>query len=410
MPVCFCVYNVCGYNEKYNTILYREPILINKDYDSKYIIFFPGDYSSFFYNSIYTSFKLESKYECTDYCFSYEALFWVISHKYLYDHIIFIKPCTFYNYYATFSNFLPSPEIYSYENTGNIIERNSKENNKTTTNNNNMTATSAKHLLSLLISLNKKLTENKKKYINSNSMNNADNLRNTTNGDNSDTNETNSSSNDNFYKNVTKDKTSMEKKFVNDNFNNEYYSIYLKEKIKKKLVLIGFSKGCTVLISLLREAYKIDVFWSIVDSIFFLDPGFNKNTFNSNIESYSLEKISEYNLKIYIHSTLRQIIDESGSCIHKQLLNFINSLKKFNICVSSYLHYTNVQNSIKPLSLHFEILVDFFQDISTDLHTHPLLLNSHEKTEIKLCNNKKCKENFLFESWRNSSSFNDQIF
>ncbi|CRG99721.1 conserved Plasmodium protein, unknown function [Plasmodium relictum] len=407
MPVCFGVYNVCGFNKKYNTILYREPILINKDYDSKYIIFFPGDYSNFFSNSVYTSFILESTYECTSYCFSYEALFWVISRKYLYDHIIFIKPSTFYNYYATFSNFLQFPEISSNIVTGNIIEKNSQEHNKTTTyNNNDTSATCIKHLLCLLISLNEKLSENKKKKKNYNSNCNTNNVRNTFNSNINDSNEINNSD---IYKYATKDKTNKEEKFINDNYDNEYYSKYLKEKIKNKLVLIGFSKGCTVLISLLREANKMNFFWEKVDSIFFLDPGFNKNTFNSNIENNSLEKISEYNLKIFIHSTPRQITDESGVCIHKELLNFVNLLKKFHIYVSSYLHYTNIKKSINPFSLHFEILVDFSEDISADIHTDSLLLNPYEKIEIKLCKNKKCKENFLFENWR-ENSFLNQMF
>ncbi|SBT34687.1 conserved protein, unknown function [Plasmodium ovale wallikeri] len=420
MPICFSVHNVAGYNDKYNTILYREPILTREDYEIKYIVFFPGDYSNFFSNSIYTSLRFEPPCECTDYCYSYEALFWVISSKYLYDHIIFVKPSIFSNYFSTFSNFLNFPDISlgvtaqnrnghgSYEVKGDrdnlaqggrdmLIGRHVS--NETSTqcsyencaNNKIVAAKSIKHLLCLLLSLNKRLSENRKK-----------DRSNFHNGDSTDEGIPSSCTEgtevricnrcDKICEKWDEDKNCMnqhdnEKKSI-DQCAHVYINI--KEIIKSKLVLIGFSKGCTVLFSLLREANEGNFFLSHIDSIYFLDPGFNKKIYNTTIGNSALEKLAQSNLKIYIHSTPRQVVDETGTCIHDELANFLKVLKQFNIPISPFLHYINVEKLVNPLNLHFEILIDFLGDIYEDPKDTSPLLRSCKELQIVICRSKTC--------------------
>ncbi|SBS84559.1 conserved protein, unknown function [Plasmodium malariae] len=402
MPVSFCVYNVAGYNEKLNTILYREPILTNKNYESKYIIFFPGDYSNFFRNSIYTSFKLQSTYECTDYCYSYEALFWVISSKYLYDHIVFIKPSTFSNYFSTFSNFLNSSDISLSTNAKNVhansandregnISRTSKNsyqtNEESYTNNKTTQAQSTKHLLCLLLSLNKTLLGSQKKgttiSCNCSQMRDANMI-----GQQSTISESDIVSDTQICKNTDEEETRTSKNNIEEKPCNECNNINRKEGIKGKLILIGFSKGCTVLFSLLREAKEKFFFWSLIDSLYFLDPSFNKNIYNTNIENSALENLSQYNIKIYIHSTPRQIVDESGLYIHKELTNFLKLLRLFRICTFPYIHYTNVQKVVNPLCMHFEILIDFSEDIEKEADEHTPLLLCSKELNINFCQRK----------------------
>lgn len=348
MPVCFSVLNLRGYNDKYNTVLYREPIIENEDYEPKYVIFFPGDYSNFFTNSIYTSFKTAKDFECTTYCYSYEALFWVVSEKYLSDHLIFIKPSIFQNYFVHFSNFVN--DICILED-GTYIEHNTNLQSKE-----EVKEKAVSHLSSLLVSLNEELRKNNK-----------------------------------------------HKKEMTDTSNKNAKGDIIEET--HELILIGFSKGCSVLIALLNEMKeKYVLFWGNVKSILFLDPGFNKSVFRFSICEESLKTICKYKLKIIVHSTLRQIYDEHNSCIHKRVFDFLSMLKKWNIPVSSYLHYDYVNKSKSSISFHFEILTDFFEDI-TESSYYVFLLNlenaENDKNRESIEKNKvmKRKENFLFDGW-----------
>lgn len=349
MPVCFSVLNLRGYNNKYNTVLYREPIIENEGYDPKYVVFFPGDYSNFFTNSIYASFKTTKDFECTTYCYSYEALFWVVSEKYLSDHLIFIKPSIFQNYFVYFSNFVNDVCILE---DGTYIENDLKLQSEE-----EIEDKAVPHLSSLFVSLNEELR-----------------------------------------------KINKNRKHMTDILNKNAKDDIIEEKCE--MILIGFSKGCSVLIALLNETKeKYVLFWENVKSILFLDPGFNKSVFHFFICEESLKTICKYKLKLIVHSTLRQIYDEHNKCIHKRLYDFLTMLKKWHIPVSCYLHYDYVNKSKRSLSFHFEILTDFFEDI-TKSNYYVFLLNlentKNDKNKELVEKNKvvKRKENFLFDDWR----------
>ncbi|WBY59187.1 hypothetical protein Py17XNL_001205050 [Plasmodium yoelii yoelii] len=333
MPVCFSVHNITGINNLNNIILYREPILIDEKYENKYIIFFPGDYSNFFKNSIYTYYIYEPINECSDYCFSYEALFWVISSKYLYDHIIFIKPSVFVNCFSTFSNFInhnsgslnnnpqneTNPEIKHKINhkTNQNVVANSKTvtkilpKNKIETekceNDKYIDAKGIKHLLFILLSLNNDILKEKSEEDSS--------IHGFIKKQNDDT-----LVNNNFQKcgNMFQSDKTL------DNYDKCINNVINKNTIiRKKLILIGFSKGCSVLFSILREIYKAEFILEYIESLYFLDPGFNKQIYDTNIESNSLKVLSKYNLKIFIHSTPNQIFERNSMTVHKELINFI---------------------------------------------------------------------------------------
>ncbi|CAD2109492.1 hypothetical protein YYG_02426 [Plasmodium vinckei petteri] len=381
MPVCFCVHKVTGFNNMINIILYREPILIDKKYESKYIIFFPGDYSNFFKNTIYTYYAYESTNECSDYCFSYEALFWVISSKYLYDHIIFIKPSVFVNHFSTFSNFInddsvslsPTPQNETNHKSDKYID-----------------AKGIKHLLFILLSLN-------------------DNIIKERNGEDSSIHGSRSKQNDdtlvstNFQKSDNST-NSNEAKDIDSTVNNHKKCISniinIDTVIRKKLILIGFSKGCSVLFSLLREINKAEFILPYIESVYFLDPGFNKKIYNTYIEPNSLEILSKYNLKIFIHSTPNQIFERNSMTVHKELTNFITMLRNSNIPIFSYFHYINIGKSIDPINLHFEVLEDFSNRSLEKINNISPFINSCNKIGIICLENKKPIDKFLFQNWR----------
>ncbi|SOV11090.1 conserved protein, unknown function [Plasmodium gaboni] len=410
MPVCFSTFKICGYNEKYNTILYREPILTSKEYIKKYVIFFPGDYSYFFSNSVYTLFKTESTCECTNYCYSYEALFWILSQRYLYDYILFIIPSNFSNYFATYSNFLNPCDI-PLDN--NIYEQNkekgknsdslnmeNKINNKNVSFikneyiNSNIKAKSIKHLLCLLLSLNNEVLKN--------------DILNEKNFDKISNNHNNNNNNNNYIccdkplTNYLGDELKTEKNIYSKEKKN---NIFIKNIIKNKLVLIGFSKGCSVLFSLLRESYEGPFFWSYVDSIIFLDPGFNKKIYNINIEKKALEKLSQHKLKISVHCTPNQIMDNKSMNIHEEYINFVKMLKHINIYISTYIYYINVSKGLNPLTLHYEILIDYSEECSNicEEESTPLIVNGVHVTEIQYYKREKSLKDFFFDNWKKNS-------
>ncbi|SOV74035.1 conserved protein, unknown function [Plasmodium sp. gorilla clade G3] len=425
MPVCFSTFKICGYNEKYNTILYREPILTSEEYVKKYVIFFPGDYSYFFSNSVYTSFKIQSTCECTNYCYSYEALFWILSQRYLYDYILFIIPSNFSNYFATFSNFLNPCDIPLDNNIYELNKENEKNYNslnmenkinkknvsfiKNEYINSNIKAKSIKHLLCLLISLNNKvlhkdiLNEGHFQKINNNDNNNNNN-------NNNNDNKNNNSNNNNYYyiccdkplTNYLGDELKTEKNIYSKERKN---NIFMKNIIKNKLVLIGFSKGCSVLFSLLRESHEGTFFWSYVDSIIFLDPGFNKNIYNIKIEKNSLEKLSQHKLKISVHCTPNQIMDNRSMTIHEEYINFVKMLKDIHIYISTYIYYINVDKVLNPLTLHYEILIDYCEDFSKicEEESTPLIINGVHVTEIQYYKREKPLKDFFFNNWKKHS-------
>lgn len=359
MPVCFSILNVKGYKNKYNTVLYREPIIQKEDYKPKYVIFFPGDYSNFFANSIYTTFKTIKNYECTTYCYSYEALFWVVSAKYLSDYFIFIKPNTFESYFVHFTNFISESKLTK---DGKIVE-----NVLDQPTNIEGEETAVPHLICLLESLKTKLEEKGPKE-----------------------------------KNCTGEHTKEDTVTSYGDTNEKNYQI----------VLIGFSKGCSVLIALLNETKeKYYSFWKNVTSILFLDPGYNKMSFCFLINEECLEKIFQYKLKIIVHSTLRQIYDEQNKCIHKRVYGFLSMLQKWNILIPFYLHYGYIKHSVNSINHHFEILTDFFEDITDCLYyVFSVQLENaqiEEKEKFNMDERKKLKhkERFLFENWREHCIF-----
>ncbi|SCN61966.1 conserved protein, unknown function [Plasmodium chabaudi chabaudi] len=381
MPVCFCVHKVTGFNNMINIILYREPILIDKKYESKYIIFFPGDYSNFFINTIYTYYTCESANECSDYCFSYEALFWVISSKYLYDHIIFIKPSTFVNHFSTFSNFINDDPVSLSPSSQNEVDHKCDK---------YIDAKGIKHLLFILLSLN-------------------DNVIKERNGEDSSIHGSRNNQTDGTLvsANIQKcdnDTNSNKSKDIDSTVNNHKECISniinIDTVIRKKLILIGFSKGCSVLFSLLREINKADFILPYIESVYFLDPGFNKQIYNTNIESNSLEILSKYNLKIFIHSTPNQIFERNSMTIHKELTNFINMLRNYNIPIFSYFHYINIGKMIDPINLHFEVLEDFSNQSLEKINNISPFINSCNQIGIICLENKKPIDKFLFQNWR----------
>ncbi|KEG03470.1 conserved protein, unknown function [Plasmodium vinckei vinckei] len=375
MPVCFCVYKVTGFNNMINIILYREPILIDRNNESKYIIFFPGDYSNFFTNTIYTYYTYESTNECSDYCFSYEALFWVISSKYLYDHIIFIKPSVFVNHFSTFSNFINDDSISLSPTLQNEVNQKSDK---------YIDGKGIKHLLYILLSLNDNIIKERNRGDSSidgnGSKQNDDTLVST-----------------NFQKSGNaKDIDSTvdnHNKYINN-------AINIDMVIRKKLILIGFSKGCSVLFSLLREINKAEFILPYIESVYFLDPGFNKNIYNTHIEPNSLEILSKYNLKIFIHSTPNQIFERNSMTVHKELTNFITILRNSNIPIFSYFHYINIGKSIDPINLHFEVLEDFSNRSLEKINNITPFINSCNQIGIICLENKKPIDKFLFKNWR----------
>lgn len=169
--------------------------------------------------------------------------------------------------------------------------------------------------------------------------------------------------------------------------------------IKKKLILIGFSKGCSVLFSILREINKAEFILEYIESIYFLDPGFKKNIYNTNIESNSLKVISKYNLKIFIHSTPNQIFERNTMVVHKELKNFITMLKNYNINIFSYFHYINIEKMIDPINLHFEILEDFSNSFLEKINNISIFINSCNEIGIVCLENKKPIDKFLFQNW-----------
>ncbi|GAW80591.1 conserved protein, unknown function [Plasmodium gonderi] len=409
MPVCFSVHKLVGYNETHNIILYREPILVNKSYESKYIIFFPGDYSNFFTNSVYTSYKRESKNECTEYCYSYEALFWVISSKYLYDHIIFIKPCIFKNYFSMFANFLNEPDISISKDLKNVNTNTGKIQSKIGNVNpsdqncsqecyqNNAAnvlapAKGVKHLLCLLLSLNKELSgRNEMNSFFVSSIQSA-----------------NANGRDKFkwgapYGLGNQDGTDNHPGHDKSTFEDTHECKYTNEGTNHRLVLIGFSRGCSVLFSMMREAKDGHPFWSLIDSIYLLDPSFNKSIYNTDIENSALEEISEYGLKIFVHSTPHQISNKNEMNIHSELLNFLKKLRQHRICTFPYIHYTRNETFVNPLNLHFEILMDFLDDVFEDPNESSSLSKSCKEEGITLCKSKVSPKDFLFDNWKKNS-------
>ncbi|KYO02726.1 conserved protein, unknown function [Plasmodium reichenowi] len=435
MPVCFSTFKICGYNEKYNTILYREPILTSEEYVKKYVIFFPGDYSYFFSNSVYTSFKTESTCECTNYCYSYEALFWILSQRYLYDYILFIIPNDFSNYLATFSNFLNPCDIpldnniyelnRENENNYDVLNMENKINKKSVSFikneyiNSNIRAKGIKHLLCLLLSLNNEVLHkdilnegNFHKIINNENNYNDNNYNNDNNdnGNHNNNNINNNNNNKNYYY-ICCDKPLINylgnelKTEKNIYWKERKNNIFMKNIIKNKLVLIGFSKGCSVLFSLLRESHEGPFFWSYVDSIIFLDPGFNKNIYNINIEKNALEKLSQHKLNISVHCTPNQIMDNTSMNIHEEYINFVKILKDIHIYISTYIYYINVDTGLNPLTLHYEILIDYseeFSNISQEEST-PLIVNGVHVTELQYCKREKHLKDFFFDNWKKHS-------
>ncbi|ETB62163.1 hypothetical protein YYC_00788 [Plasmodium yoelii 17X] len=405
MPVCFSVHNITGINNLNNIILYREPILIDEKYENKYIIFFPGDYSNFFKNSIYTYYIYEPINECSDYCFSYEALFWVISSKYLYDHIIFIKPSVFVNCFSTFSNFINHNSESLNNNPQNEInpEINHKTNQNVVANSKTVTkilpknkietekcendkyidAKGIKHLLFILLSLNNDILKEKSEEDSS--------IHGFIKKQNDDT-----LVNNNFQKcgNMFQSDKTL------DNYDKCINNVINKNTIiRKKLILIGFSKGCSVLFSILREVNKAEFILEYIESLYFLDPGFNKQIYDTNIESNSLKVLSKYNLKIFIHSTPNQIFERNSMTVHKELINFITMLKNYNINIFSYFHYINIEQNINPINLHFEILEDFSNPFLEKINNISPFINSCNQMGITCLENKKPIDKFIFQNW-----------
>ncbi|GAB66104.1 hypothetical protein PCYB_082650 [Plasmodium cynomolgi strain B] len=358
MPICFSVHNLAGYNERCNTVLYREPIRTSKSYSSKYIIFFPGDYSNFFTNSIYTSFKLESTNECSDYCYSYEALFWILSSKYLYDHLVFIKPSIFTNHISSFSNFLNPSDISLSRYTHDVASSAKGSDHMNTGGTNPIDVVvpdkSVKHLLCLLVSLDERLSGGEGGHpasVNGTARDDCDGERTHTNahGESAQTDGPPPLS-----------------------------------PLKRRLVLIGFSRGCSVLFALMREAKEGQLLLSNVDSVYLLDPGFNKKIYNTEIESSALEKVTNKN----------------DVNIHSELLNFLKKLRQHGIGTFPYIHYIKNAKLVNHLNLHFEILVDFIDDVLEDPNESSSLSNFCKEQGITVCRSKTAVKDFLFENWK----------
>ncbi|CAA9987814.1 conserved protein, unknown function [Plasmodium knowlesi strain H] len=363
MPICFSVHNLAGYNERFNTVLYREPIRTSKSHTSKYIIFFPGDYSNFFTNSIYTSFKLESTNECSDYCYSYEALFWVISPKYLYDHLIFIKPSIFINHFSSFSNFLNPSDIslsrHDHLNTGGINSGNEV-----------VPAKSVKHLLSLLLSLDEQLSGGKEGHAAS-------------------------------FNDTPQADYHVEMAHTGAHgWSGQKDELPPRSSLKRRLCLIGFSRGCSVLFALMREANEGHLLLPYVDSMYLLDPGFNKKIYDTEIESRDLEKVAQFGLKIFLHSTPQQVTNRNDVNIHSELLNFLKKLRQHGIGTFPYIHYIKNAKLVNHLNLHFEILVDFIDGVLEDPNECSSLSSSCREHGITVCRSKTSSKDFLFENWK----------
>lgn len=151
--------------------------------------------------------------------------------------------------------------------------------------------------------------------------------------------------------------------------------------------------------SILREINKAEFILEYIESIYFLDPGFKKNIYNTNIESNSLKVISKYNLKIFIHSTPNQIFERNTMVVHKELKNFITMLKNYNINIFSYFHYINIEKMIDPINLHFEILEDFSNSFLEKINNISIFINSCNEIGIVCLENKKPIDKFLFQNW-----------
>ncbi|KJP84893.1 hypothetical protein AK88_05475 [Plasmodium fragile] len=365
MPICFSVHNLAGYNERFNTVLYREPIRTSKSHSSKYIIFFPGDYSNFFTNSIYTSFKLESTNECSDYCYSYEALFWILSSKYLYDHLVFIKPSIFINHFSSFSNFLNPSDISLSTHDHSVTAAGGRNPGDAV-----VPAKSVKHLLCLLLSLDEQLSR-----------------------------WSHASANGTPCTHSNGEKTHTNALAGSDQIDGSP----LLSPLKRRLVLIGFSRGCSVLFALMREANEGQLLLSCVDSMYLLDPGFNKKIYNTEIESSALEKVAQCGLKIFLHSTPHQVINKHDVNIHMELLNFLKNLRQHGIATFPYIHYIKNAKLVNHLNLHFEILVDFIDDVLEDPNESSpssSLSSSCKEHGITVCRSKMSAKDFLFENWK----------
>ncbi|KMZ93464.1 hypothetical protein PVMG_00910 [Plasmodium vivax Mauritania I] len=384
MPICFSVHNLAGYNERCNTVLYREPIRTNKSYASKYIIFFPGDYSNFFTNSIYTSFKLEATNECSDYCYSYEALFWVLSSKYLYDHLVFIKPSLFVNHFSSFSNFL-NPSDVSLSGHGHpvTVARGTGHVNTGGTNPGDavVPAKSVNHLLCLLLSLDERLSGGS--VGSGESGLNGDHTASVNGTPCGDSNGEGTHTSAHGRSDHTDGPPPL-------------------SPLKRRLVLIGFSRGCSVLFALMREANEGQLLLPYVDSVYLLDPGFNKRLYNTEIESSALKKVAQCGLKIFLHSTPHQVTNKNDVHIHSELLNFLKKLRQHGVGTFPYIHYIRNAKLVNHLNLHFEILVDFTDDVLEDPSEASSLSRSCKEQGITVCRSKTSVRDFLFENWRSN--------
>ncbi|CAL8071932.1 unnamed protein product [Orchesella dallaii] len=130
--------------------------------------------------------------------------------------------------------------------------------------------------------------------------------------------------------------------------------------------LVGFSKGCVVLNQLLYEFHylktltpddlSMDDFLSCIKDMYWLDGGHNggKNTW---ITSRSLlETLTRLEVRIHVHLTPYQLLDDRRPWIRKEEKLFSELLKKFNAPIIRRIHFEN-----EPASLlqHLRIIGDF---------------------------------------------------
>lgn len=112
-------------------------------------------------------------------------------------------------------------------------------------------------------------------------------------------------------------------------------SAQMDEALPSRLVLVGFSKGAVVLNALLRESSEAE-FWECVDAVHFVDaglvvPGMIFPTTQPELEV--LSGVTREGFTIWMHSTPRQMQDESRPFIRVEAEEFVERCKAVGIRV-----------------------------------------------------------------------------
>ncbi|XP_039291771.1 UPF0565 protein C2orf69 homolog isoform X2 [Nilaparvata lugens] len=134
----------------------------------------------------------------------------------------------------------------------------------------------------------------------------------------------------------------------------------------RKLIVIGFSKGCVVLNQLLYEFHHIKTSTSPEDNemrrcipqisdMFWLDAGHGGTDIFLSTSSV-LQTLAESGIRIHIHVTPYQVKDAKRPWIGEEESQFTALLEKLNANVERTLHFGNEAGS---LNLHFDVLSAF---------------------------------------------------